>query len=383
MAARPVRIGLIGAGGIARCHVYGYRALPACFPDSPGRPILESVAEVTPELAEQAARRLGFSRAARDWRAIVADPAIDVIDICVPSNLHREIALAAISAGKTVYCEKPIGLSGKEAREIAEAAARAGVGSLTGYTYLRNPLVRFARKLIDDGAIGTISLFRGTHNEDYLADPATAFSWRCDPAVAGRAGALGDVGSHIISLALHLVGGFAEVVGATKTVIAERPDQANPSRRRPVGNDDQATALVKFASGAAGYVETSRVASGSKMAVGYEIIGSKGALRFDGERGGELQFYDSSDPRDRLGFKRIYASAAHPPFGQVSPGPAHGLSFNDHKTIEINELMHLAAAGEAPLSDLATGARVGAVIDAILESVDRGGWATVRDKGVT
>lgn len=375
--ARQVRIGLIGAGGIAKCHVYGYRALPDCFPDAPGIPVLDSVAEATPELAERAVQRLGFQRAAKDWRSIIADPAIDVIDICVPSYLHREIALAAVAVGKTIYCEKPIGLSGVEALEVTTAAAIAKTKSLTGYTYLRNPLVTLARKLINEDTIGEILLFRGTHNEDYFANPSAPFTWRCDPALAGRAGALADLGSHIISIALHLVGDVAAVIGDTKTVITERPDISDKKLRHQVGNDDQAMSLIKFSDGASGYVEASRVATGSKMAIGYEIVGTKGAIRFDGERGGELQLYDSSGAADRSGFKRIYASAAHPPYGQISPGPGHGLSFNDHKTIEVHELMCLVATGQSPMSDLATGARIGAVLDAVLESVAQKRWVNL------
>ena len=184
--ATALRIGLIGAGFIGRAHVYGYTTMPMIFPDASAFPVLELIAEATPELAAAAAKRLGFRRHTADWRALVADPAVDIVDICVPSNLHREIALAAIAAGKTVYCEKPVGLHGGEASEIAEAPRSAqGVKSLVGFTYLRNPLIAFARKLIDEGAIGRLLHIRGAHNEDYLCDPAHPFIWRCDPAIAG------------------------------------------------------------------------------------------------------------------------------------------------------------------------------------------------------
>src|SRR5258706_8797875 len=161
--AKALRIGMIGAGFIGRAHVYGYTAMPMVFPDASAHPVLELLAEATPDLAATAARRLGFRRNSADWRALVADPAIDIVDICVPSNLHREMALAAIAAGKTVYCEKPVGLNGGEASEIAAAARRAGVKSLVGFTYLRNPLVAFARKLVDEGAIGRSLHIRAAH----------------------------------------------------------------------------------------------------------------------------------------------------------------------------------------------------------------------------
>ena len=377
MAGRPVRIGLIGSGAIARCHVHGYRVHGTTFPESGGTPVLEAVAEATPELAAQAAARLGFRHAAEDWQAVVASPDIDVVDICVPSALHREIALAAIANGKAVYCEKPVGLSGSEAGEVAAVARRAGIASVTGYTYLRNPMIGLARRLIAEGTIGDVVLFRGTHNEDYLSDPAAPFSWRCDRAIAGEAGALGDLGSHIIAIALHLVGGIAAVSADTRIVIGERPVAKDSATRRPVSNDDQALALLRFTNGAQGYVEASRIATGSKMAINYEIIGTKGALRFEGERSGELNLHVADASPERAGFTRILSHPAHEFYGAISPGAGHGLSFNDHKAIEVHELMELLTRGRPPLTTLDTAARIGAVLDAVITSAASGLWTAV------
>jgi predicted dehydrogenase len=377
MAARPVRIGLIGAGAIARCHVHGYRVHDTTFPESGGSPVLEAVAEATPELAAQAAARFGFRHAAPRWQALVESPDIDVVDICVPSALHREIALAAIANGKAVYCEKPVGLSGREASEVATAARQAGIAGLTGYTYLRNPLIGLARRLIEDGTLGAIVLFRGTHNEDYLSDPDAPFSWRCDRVMAGEAGALGDLGSHIVSIALHLVGDIAAVSADTRVVIGERVAAKDSATRRQVSNDDQALALLRFANGAQGYVEASRIATGSKMAINYEIIGTKGALRFEGERGGELNLHVAGAAPERAGFTRILTHPAHEFYGAISPGAGHGLSFNDHKAIEVHELMELMTRGRPPLTTLDTAARVGAVLDAVIASAASGRWTAV------
>jgi predicted dehydrogenase len=377
MAARPVRIGLIGAGAIARCHVHGYRVHDSTFGSNGGSPVLQAVAEATPELAAQAAARLGFCRAAPDWRAVVDSRDIDVVDICVPSAVHREIALRAIANGKVVYCEKPVGLNGGEARAVAEAARQAKVQSITGYTYLRNPLIGLARKLIEEGVLGTIVLFRGTHNEDYLADPAQPFTWRCDQEAAGKAGALGDLGSHIISIALHLVGDIAAVTGETRIVTRERIAAPHSSDRREVSNDDQALALLRFADGAQGYVEASRIATGSKMALNYEIVGTKGALRFEGERPGELNLHAAGETPERAGFTRILSHPSHPFYAEISPAAGHGLSFNDHKAIEVHELMELVAAGRPPLTTLDTAAKVGAVLDAVIASAASGCWSEV------
>ena len=372
--AKRLRIGLIGSGFIARCHVYGYRTMVSVFPEAAAFPDFEIVAELTPDLARAAAERFGFRRHTADWRALVADPAVDIVDICVPSNLHREIALAAIAAGKHVYCEKPVALNGSEASEIAAAASRAGVKSLVGYSYLRNPLVGLAKKLIDEGAIGEVVHFRGAHNEDYMADPAHPFIWRCDPAIAGRAGALGDLGSHIISIARLLVGEIAAVSGQATTVIKERPVGAGAAERRRVGNDDQVQFLIEFAGGATGHIEASRIATGSHMDITYEITGTHGAIQFDGERMNEIRVYSDRDPEDRRGFRTVYAGPAHPPYGNFVPGAAHGLGFNDHKVIEAYELMQVVGAGAPAYPDLAEAARIGRVLDAVLQSSDERRW---------
>jgi predicted dehydrogenase len=374
---RELRIGMVGSGYIARAHVYGYHTLATVFPEVAALPRLELVADVSEALADAARARFGFARCTGDWRQLVEDPAIDIVDICFPSSLHRPVALAAIAAGKHLYCEKPVGLCGAEATEIAAAAEQAGVRSLVGYSYLRNPLVGFAAKLVAEGQIGEILHFRGAHNEDYLADPAAPFSWRCDPGVAGKAGALGDLGGHIVSIARRLVGEIAAVCGTARTVVTERPAAPGALGRRPVGNDDEAQFLIEFATGASGHIETSRIASGSKMDITYELTGTAGAIRFDGERMNELQFFSSRDPADRQGFRTIYAGPAHPPYGNFVPAAGHGLGFNDHKVIEIYELMQLVAKGVPAMPDLREAARIGKVLDAVLRSAAERRWIEV------
>ena len=373
---RRLGIGLIGSGFIAKCHVYGYRTMLSVFPEAAAQPEFELIADMDETLAQSARERFGFKRHTADWRALVCDPAVDIVDICVPSHLHREIALTAIAAGKHVYCEKPVGLHGGEATEIAEAAEKAGVKSLVGYSYLRNPLIPFARKLIEEGAIGEVLHFRGAHNEDYMSDPAAPFVWRCDAAIAGKAGSLGDLGCHIVSIAQALVGEIRAVCGTTTTIVPERPvPGANRSRR--VENEDQAQFLIEFENGATGHIESSRVATGSHMDITYEIVGTHGQIQFDGERMNELRYFSDKDPADRRGFRTIYLGPQHPPYGNFVPGQAHGIGFNDQKVIEAYELMELIAADKPTGPDLAGAARIGRVIDAVLQSAAERRWVEV------
>ena len=194
-----VRIGLIGTGYIGRAHAIAFSQAPTVFPLK-GELVCEMVAEITPELAKQRAQEFGFRRSTGDWRALVADPAIDVVDICSPNHLHKEMALAAIRHGKHVYSEKPLALCAADAREMVEAAKLAGVKTLVGFNYMKNPTATLAREIIASGEIGEVVHFYGTHNEDYMADPQAPIHWHCFKETAGL-GALGDLAAHIVNMA--------------------------------------------------------------------------------------------------------------------------------------------------------------------------------------
>ena len=224
--------------------------------------------------------------------------AADAIIIAVPSNAHAEIAHRAIAQGKPILCEKPVGLSSDEAQSLADAAAAAGVVNAVGFTYLRSPLVRQARRLIDEGVLGRVLHFYGRHFEDYLASPDAPFSWRLSTAMAGRCGALGDLGCHVISIARYLCGPVEALVGSSAIRYGERPTGEAGSPLRRVENEDHAAALVRFVGGPPGVVETSRVALGRKMDLTFEVTGERGALRFEAERMNEIGLY--LDEQDRL-----------------------------------------------------------------------------------
>lgn len=169
-----------------------------------GRLVREMVAEVTPELAAARAQAFGFNRSTGDWRALVADPAIDVVDICSPNHLHKEMALEAIRHGKHVYSEKPLALNAHDAREMVDAAKRAGVKTLVGFNYMKNPTAQLAKEIIARGEIGEVIHFYGTHNEDYMADPLSPIHWHCFKETAG----LGRwvTAAHIVNMAQYRSG---------------------------------------------------------------------------------------------------------------------------------------------------------------------------------
>ncbi len=269
-----VRIGLIGTGYIGRCHAIAFAQASTVFPLR-GTLVREMVAEVTPQLAAERANAFGFSRSTGDWRELVTDPRIDVVDICAPNFLHKEMALAAIAVGKHVYSEKPLALSSEDAEQMYLAAKEKGVKTLVGFNYMKNPATQLAREIIARGEIGDVVHFYGTHNEDYMADPNQPADWHCFRETAGH-GTLGDLGAHIVNMAHYLVGDIQAVCGDLQTVIKQRPDPASPGTLIPVENEDQANVLLRFSNGAMGMLETSRIACGRKMGLSYLVTGTRG-----------------------------------------------------------------------------------------------------------
>lgn len=371
-----IGIGLIGTGFMGKCHALAFNAVAPTF-ETTLRPRLVAIADLSADTAQRFARSFGFERATTQWRDLVNDPEIGLVAITTPNAAHKEMALAAIAAGKHVYCEKPLALNATDAKELALAAAAAGVKTAVGYNYLKNPANLLAREMIAAGEIGQVIHFRGIHNEDYMSNPAVPHSWRCTSALAG-AGALGDIGSHILSLALFLIGPIEAVCAQSQIVIPERPDPATPGRMLPVDNDDQTHAMLRFAGGAIGTVECSRVAVGRKMHLAYEITGTKGTIVMDQERMNEIKLFTQDDQNRLGGFRRILIGPDHPEYAPFCPAPGHGLGFNDLKTIEVKHLLEAIDGHRAhAYPDFQIGYDIERIMDAILASTRRDGWVGV------
>ena len=367
-----IGIGLIGTGFMGKCHALAFGAVKAVFPGVP-RPRLELLCDTSVEKARESARQFGFARATDDWRTLVEDPEVDIVSVTTPNSLHHEMAIAAIAAGKHVYCEKPLGVTLEQAEEMAAAAARSTVRTLVGYNYLRNPAVLHAKALLARGAIGRIIHFRGIFDEDYMADPALPGTWRSLRREAGL-GVLGDMGCHLVAAALDLAGPVESVLAETRLVHSRHPreESAGGSGAEPIENEDIATALVRFDGGFDGVLMMSRTAWGTKNRLAWEIHGEAGMLVFDQERMNELRLYEAGGSKAESGFKTILAGPAHPPFGAFVPAPGHGLGFNDMKVIEVEHLLSGIASGAPIHPDFAAALEIERIIYAIDESGRRG-----------
>lgn len=369
-----IGVGLIGTGFMGKTHALAWRNVKAVMGAVMGDVPAVRLAVLCDTPADRAgalADQFGFARATDDWRAMLADPAVDVVSITTPNRLHHAMALAAIAAGKHVWCEKPMALTLAQAEEMATAAQARGVVTLVGYNYIRNPAFTHAQRLIADGAIGRPVQFRGWVDEDYQADPDLPWTWRARIEEAGL-GALGDIGSHLVSMAQGLMGPIASLIADMQTIHDTRP-LPDGTGRAPVENEDAASVVLRFRSGAQGSMVISRSAWGRKSRLGFEVHGTEGMIVFDQERMNELMLYQNRGPKAEQGFKTILTGPAHPPYGEFCPAPGHQLGFNDLKVIECAALLR-AIAGQAPAHpDFGHALEIERVIHAIADSARNGG----------
>lgn len=356
---RPLGIALIGTGFMGKCHAMAWRNVSAVFGGAHHR--LEVLSDVTADSADRFARQFGFAHATARWEEAVNDPSVDVVSITAPNGLHRPMAEAALKAGKHVWLEKPMALTIADAESMAATAAiHPNQITMLGYNYLRSPAFQAARNLIRQGGIGKPVAFRGVYDEDYSANPLLPWSWRMTHE-GGGLGALGDLGCHLVSHMLALMGPVADVVAQTHVAI---PTRTSPEGPKVVENEDSALALIRFISGAHGSFATSRVARGRKCRLQWEVHGSEGTIVFDQENMNELWVHRSGE----AGFVRHLTGPDQPDFAAFCPAPGHNFGFNEQKIIEARDL--LIAIGGAPNTgpDFAYGLQIERVIHAMANS---------------
>ena len=363
-----IGVGIVGGGYMGKAHAMALSVVGATF-DLALRPRLEMIAASTPESAERHRAALGIARAAPDWQSLVADPAVGAVVIATPPATHREIAEAALAAGKHVFCEKPLAETLEDSHALVHAAEASGLAAMIGFNYIRTPASQFVRALLAEGALGRITWFRMEHTEDFLADPATPFSWRCEGAANGN---LGDLAPHPVNAALALMGPVARLVADMETVHPERPGGT-------VDNDDQAQLLLRFESGVMGHLMSSRTATGRKMGYAYEITGTKGAIRFDQEDQNAVHLYLAEGPEALRGFRRILMGPEHPDFAALCPGVGHGTGYQEQIVIEARDFLKAIETGTPVWPTFRDGLEVAEVIEAARLSVRDGRWVDLNE----
>lgn len=358
----PLGVALIGTGFMGKCHAMAWRNVATVFGGA--HPRLEILCDTPAAQAQGFAAQFGFARASDDWQATVADPLVDVVSITTPNGLHRPMAEAALRAGKHVWLEKPMALTLADAQSMADlAAAHPGQVTLLGYNYLRSPAFQAARAMIAAGEIGQLLSFRGTYDEDYSADPDLPWSWRMTHA-GGGLGALGDLGCHLVSQMLALMGPVSEVTAMTQIAVPMRPSPEGP---RAVENEDSALALIRFASGAQGSFATSRVARGRKCRLQWEVHGTAGTITFDQENMNQLLVHHAGE----AGFTRHLTGPDQPDYAAFCPAPGHNFGFNEQKVIECRDLSRAIAGGAAAWPGFAAGLGIERIIHTMAASEGR------------
>ncbi|GAA3308779.1 Gfo/Idh/MocA family protein [Streptomyces cinereospinus] len=381
-------VAVVGFGWMGRVHTRAYARLPHHYPDLPLRPELLAVAEEVPGRAERAAEQYGFATATRDWRAVAADPRVRAVSVTTPNFLHREIGVAMAEAGKHLWIEKPVGLTAEDARAVAGAVAGAGVRGAVGFTYRNAPAVETARELIAAGELGTVTHARFRLFSDYAAHPDSALTWRYERA-RGGSGVLGDLASHGADLARFLLGDIASLVADTAVFVPERarPAAATAGHSRAAGgvpgrveNEDYASCLLRFASGARGVLEACRVSVGEQNAYGFEVHGTRGAVRWDFRRMNELGVGRGTAYQDQP-LSTVYVGPGHGEFAAFQPGAGNAMGYDDLKVIEAHRFLRSIAEGVPYGATPADAVHSAVVLDAMARSARSGTWVAVDARG--
>jgi predicted dehydrogenase len=366
-------VGLIGTGYMGKCHALAWNGVGPVFGETI-RPRLVHLAEVDQGMADRKAAEFGFARASGDWRALIADPEVEVVSVTTPNAFHAEMAIAALEAGKHIWCEKPMAGALADAERMAAAARASGRVAVLGYNYIQNPMIRHIQTLIAEGVIGAVNHVRFEMDEDFMADADAPFSWRSE----GRAGygALDDFGVHPLSLMQVLFGRVEAVMAQLSKPYADRPVAGGG--RRAVENFDVASVLLRLEGGVSGVMALSRAAWGRKGRIVLQVFGSKGTIAYDQERMNEFALYTADDRKTEQGFRTVLSGPQHAPYDKFIPAPGHGLGFNELKIIECHELLR-AISGDAGarVVDFARGLEIERAVHAMGRSHAEGRWVEV------
>lgn len=383
MSASKLNVCLIGYKFMGKAHSQAWRTVGRFF-DLDAEPVMKVVCGRDAQAVAEFAQRWGWEQSSDDWQAAVRQDDVDLVDVSSPGNTHAEIAITAAQAGKHVFCEKPLAFTVADGKKMLSAVREAGVKHMVNFNYRRCPAVSLAKQMIDAGEIGEIRHMRCHYLQDWLVDPEFPMNWRMRSETAGS-GAHGDLGAHSIDLARFLTGEITEVVGTKKTFITERPAEGTShgltavagEGTEPVTVDDSSVFLAKFANGAYGTFEATRLAPGRKNYNRFEINGSKGSLVWCFERLNELEYYSTGDPGAQQGFRTILATEGDHPYAGAWWPPGHMLGYDHGFSNAASDLVQDISNDRECSPDFHDGTQCVAVLEAVDKSVETGSWANV------
>lgn len=383
-----VRVAVLGASGwMGKTHTMAFQTFPHFFGLGGGTARIVALVSRDPNAAADLAFRAPGAKILADWQQAVADPDVDLIDICLPDNMHYEVAKAALLAGKHVFCEKPLADTAAEAKELVEIAREKGVITRVGHAFPRNPVHDLAKEIIDNGEIGDIKLFKGCQHVDMFGDPQAPYMWRANGDLAPT-GIVGDTGSHVFSFMEFLVGRVSSLIADNFIMTPRRPvvDGAAFGDEAPLSGDEEwaditnpdgSHVLCHFANGARGLVDFSRIATGRKFMQTYEIYGTKGSLSYTYDEISRLRFYSNDDKVGRRGYRAIDVGPENETYKAFLPLPNFGLGYNESKIIEAAELIRSITTGEPMWPTFETGHHICQIVDACMASSQTKRWVDI------
>lgn len=321
---------------MGRAHSNAWKKAPLFF-DMESQPVLKVACGRDQSSLQKFAAKWGWEAVETDWKKMVANPQIDIIDIALPQSMHCEIAVAAARNGKHIFCEKPMAMNSAEAMQMLKVCEENNVKHYLNHNYRRLPAVALAKRLIDQNFVGRIFHWRCSYQQDWIVSPDFPLTWQLRKETA-QAGPQWDLNSHSVDLAHYLVGEISTVSALTANFIKERPlakestsgnlsAEALSGEKGKVTVDDAALMMVEFENGAIGSFEATRFSPGRKNKLSFEVYGSNGSIVFDLERMNELQTYSLSDPEGNRGFKTILATDGSHPYMDHWWPPGHIIGY--------------------------------------------------------
>ncbi len=376
--SKPLNIGMIGYGFMGRAHSNAYLKVSHFF-DLEYRPVLKACCARNEQKIQEFAARWGYESYETDWRRLIQRDDIDAVDICVPNNLHREIAIAAAEAGKIVLCEKPLAMNAAEGEEMVQAVEEAGVANMVWYNYRRVPAVTLSKMLLDQGRLGRVFHYRAQFLQDWtisadLPQGGQAL-WRLDAKAAGS-GVTGDLLAHCIDTALWLNGPISSVCAMTETFIKQRKHQLT-GNVEPVEIDDACAFLCRFANGSLGLFESTRYARGHKALYTYEVNGEHASLRWDLHDLHRLQYFDHRDESIVRGWRNIHVSDSDQPYMGHWWVPGLQIGYEHTFVHQVADFLQALAKGEPCEPTFRTALETQKVCDAVLQSAKEKQWVAI------
>jgi len=369
-----IGIGTIGHAFMGKAHSNGWKQMPYIFWPPDAIPKLIKICGRNEESLKESAKRYGYAEYTTDWKDVVNDDRIQIVENLTPNSMHPEPCIEAAKAGKHVMCEKPLAVDASQAKKMLDAVNKYKVKNICCFNYRMVPAIILAKKLIEEGKLGKIFHFRAKYLQEWIADPEFPMVWRLRKDVSGS-GALGDLGSHIIDLGRFLCGEFSSVMATARTFIKERKDEST-GKKTKVDVDDAVASVVEFDNGAIGTIEASRFCHGRKNYNTIEINGENGSIWWDLENMNNLWVYwKNEQPGDTRGFHCVNVTESYHPYYDRWWPHGHIIGWeNTFVHIAYNMVKAVMGNGEMDpyVANFEDGYRNAVICDAILKSAETG-----------